>query len=188
MKTVLKKVGVVLVLITLVTLIVGKFAFPLVVNRFITMEASYVEYPVETMIMEADIIFLGQVAAVSETRWNQENGQYWNDGLPYHEVTLSVIRPIAGELEDEVRLTIIGNNPLDKEFVLESNHALKANDEIVIFARDTEFTWREPKRIPAIMFMGSPNTSILAKGEDGLYYSVNGDSYSLDDLINEVKQ
>ena len=189
MKKVLR-VGLISIVVMLVTFVVGKFFFPLVASKFVKVEVSYAEYPVETMIMEADLIFLGQIIEVGETRWNQENGEYWDEGLPYHNVTLAVIQPLVGDLTDEISLTVIGNSPLDssQEAILQSNNSLEKGDEIIVFARETEFTWREPERIPAIMFMGGPETSILTKEEDGLYYSINGDVYSLNELTDAVKQ
>ena len=152
------------------------------------MEASYVEYPIETMMTEADIIFLGRVAEVSETSWNQENGRYWDGGLPYHNLTFAVLQSIAGDAQDDVSLTVIGNAQLDTDAVLESDYTLQIGDEVIVFARDTEFTWREPERVSAVMFIGSPETSVLSSGEDGLYHSINGDVYALDDFIEQVNQ
>lgn len=186
MKTKLKIVSIAIAIITLATFAISKWGFPLVASKFIMMEASYVEYPIDTMMTEADSIFLGRVAEVSETSWNQENGRYWDGGLPYHELTFAVIQPIAGNVKDNVSLTVIGNAPLDTDAVLESDHTLQIGDEVIVFARNTEFTWREPARVPAVMFMGSPETSVLSRGEDGLYHSINGDVYSLDDFIEQV--
>lgn len=184
------KFSLVLVVVILVAFVVGRVYLPLLASKFVRIEASYAEYPVETMITEADEIFLGRVTEISTTRWNQENGQYWVEGLPYHQVALSIIRPIVGERTDEIVLTVIGNNPLDsgQDIVMESDNSLRIGDEVIVFARETEFVWRKPERVPAIMFMGSPRTSIMIKEEDGLYHSINGDVYSLEDLQNAVEQ
>ncbi|MCZ7666893.1 MAG: hypothetical protein M5U34_06525 [Chloroflexi bacterium] len=188
MKTKLKIISVTIAIVVLAILAISKWGFPMFVSKFVTMEASYVEYPVETMMTEADAIFLGRVAKVSETSWNQENGRYWEEGLPYHDLTFAVIQSIAGDVKDNVSLTVIGNAPLDTDAVLESDHTLQIGDEVIVFARNTEFTWREPERVPAVMFMGSPETSVLTKEDDGLYLSINGDVYSLDDFIEQVNQ
>lgn len=176
----------------LVLFIAGSLLFPLIATKFVRMEASYAEYPVETMMGEADLIFQGQVVSIGNTRWNQDNGRYWSDGLPYHIVTLSVIEPIVGEFvgDEEVELIVIGNSPLDsrQDTILESENNLHSGDKIVVFARDTEFAWRQPERIPAIMFMGSPQTSVFIEAEDGLYHSIDGDAYSVDGLIEEIQE
>lgn len=187
MKKVLKT-GLAVLIVGLAIFVAAQFLLPLVLVRFVRTEASYVEYPVKTMMSEADVIFLGQVVNIGETRWNQENGRYWNGGLPYHDITLSLAQPIVGDMNEEVKLTVIGNSPLDgsEDTLLASDHALAMGDEVIVFARNTEFAWRRPERIPAIMFMGSPQTSILTKEEDGLYHSINGDVYSLEDFIAEV--
>lgn len=188
MKTKLKIVSIAIATVTFATLAISKWGFPLVAGKFVTMEASYVEYPIETMMTEADIIFLGGVTEVSETSWNQENGRYWDGGLPYHDLTFAVIQSIAGNVKDNFTLTVIGNAPADTDTVLESDHTLQIGYEVIVFARNTEFTWREPERVPAVMFMGSPETSVLIKGEDGLYHAINGDVYPLDDFIEQVNQ
>lgn len=182
MKPSINKFALILAGIVFVTLLAGKALLPLVARQFVTVQASYVEYPVETMLTEAPIIFVGQVVEISETRWNQDSGEFWAGGLPYHQVTLAVVQTIAGEVEEKATLTVIGNHPLDDEAAMQSDHSWRVGDEMVVFARQTELTWREPERMSALMLMGSPQSSVLLKGEDGLYHAASGEAYTLADL------
>lgn len=188
MKRILKVVSVVLVLVLLVVYVANKWVLPVVASRFLNIEASYIEYPVETMMTEAGIIFQGRVVEISQTRWNQESGEYWNGGLPYHEIVFSVVQPIVGEVQDQVQVTVLGNAPFDDQVVLESGHSLQVGDELIVFARQTEFAWRVPERVPALMFMGSPESSILTQKEDDLYYAIDGQFYSLAEFIAQTQQ
>lgn len=178
---------------TILTLIllVGFAAFRLMPTRGVTTEASYIELPIEMMMQEADSIFTGKVIHISETRWNQDNGRFWAEGLPYHTVTFSLISPIVGTDQEEVVITVIGDSPLDSEesgLSIESGQSLSIGEEVAVFARETEIVWREPARRPVTMFMSSPTLSTLLKGEDGLYHAANGEKYSHDELVTQVQK
>lgn len=188
MKRILKIVSVVLVLVLLVVFVANKWVLPAVASRFLKIEASYIEYPLETMMSEADMIFQGQVVEISQTRWNQDSGEYWDGGLPYHEIVLAVGQPIVGDVQDQAKVTVLGNAPLDDQVVLEGGHSLQVGDELVVFARQTELAWRESERVPALMFMGSPESSMLTQKEDGLFYAIDGQFFSLVELVAQIQQ
>lgn len=177
--------------VLLLVLLIGFVLFRLIMTRTATTEAIYIELPIEVMMKEADSIFTGKVTQISETRWNQDNGRFWTEGLPYHTVTLSLISPIVGTHQEEVVITVIGDSPLDSEesgLSIESGQSLSVGDEIAVFARETEIVWREPATRPVTMFMSSPTLSTLLKGEDGLYHAANGEKYSLDEFVTQVQK
>lgn len=188
MKQILKVVIVILIFVLLAVFVANKWVLPMVASRFLKLEASYVEYPLDTMMSEAGVIFHGQVVETSQTRWNQDSGEYWNGGLPYHEIVFAVGQPIVGEVQEQVKMIVLGNTPLDDQVALESGHSLQIGDELVVFARQTELAWREMEQMPALMFMGSPESSMLTQKEDGLFYAIDGQFYSLAEWVAQIQQ
>lgn len=160
------------------------------IPALITLEASYAELPPELMVTEADLIFAGEVQAISDSRWNQDSGDYWVEGLPYHQVTFFVTHHLKGNIEKEVVVTILGNNPSESitaQAVMPSPHTLQIGDEALIFARQTTLTWRGEKSVLAIMLLGNPATSIALKTGEG-YQTTNGMTYNLVELSAELNR
>ena len=67
----------------------------------VTADVSYQSLPFAEMARAAELVVAGQVTAVSETRWNQDSGAFWEESnidaqgletvdsaLPYYEVTV----------------------------------------------------------------------------------------------------
>ncbi len=156
---------------------------------------SYAALTREEMIDQADLIFVGQVVHITPTRWNQDSGEYWDEeetpdldsALLYHEIELTVIRPVVDTLGvgEKVILTVLGNSPVgpqpevpglrinSRPVIIEDSdspvHDLKVGDQAVVFAERREIAWRGGMR-PALMLMGYPQDSYLVQGEDGLYH------------------
>jgi hypothetical protein len=121
-----------------------------------TFESTYEYVPFETMIKEANVIVAGKVVAISETRWNQDSGEYWEEtfkdgdyetivsALPYYEITMSVDQLLADSLgvkESQLIITVIGASPVDHPEQASPIHP-KSGDEIVAFVRQGEIGWR----------------------------------------------
>jgi hypothetical protein len=168
-------------------------------------EASYEYVPYERMLRESDSIIVAQVESISNTRWNQDSGEYWEQTLvhdgnetivtahPYYEIGLSVQEVLAdvdGAVDDQISIVVIGASPLDYE---EDGNGteLSIGDNIVSFNTRREIGWRnqpityddDEKRMEigrklVHTFTGSPDTSYLIRGEDGLYY----DSSSIEEF------
>ena len=151
-----------------------------------TIEGSYIQLPIEMMFSEADYIFKGTIVEIGETRWNQDSYRIWEGGLPYHVVVVQVEESFSGELKGEVIMTVIGNNSLDKRQVMDSNDNFLVGDEMVFFARQTEFVWKGEQRRSAtktaIMLMGAPDNSILRETIDGQWQAFDGSEYQLEKL------
>lgn len=140
---------------------------------------------------------------------------------PIHEIELSIVQPIVDEIgiDEKVILTLIGKSPVDNisqtnngetiQIEGDSSHALQIGDEIIVFAVRTEIAWRDPNRPIKLVtnedgvtyfdigkrsiidFIGIPSDSYLIKGDNGLFYSVEGateyhEPISLDQLIKRI--
>lgn len=168
-----------------------------IMTNFVTVQSLYVGVSTDSLMRESELVFVGEVVEVSETKWNQDNGRFWSDGMPYYTITLSVIDPIVGEFKDEIVLTVLENSPLDTaQATVESDglggipreHPLEIGERAVIFAHPTEIAWRKPERMPATIFRGSPRGSTYLEGENGQFHSRDGLTYTLEELTAEITQ
>lgn len=165
-------------------------------------EGIYELVPFDQMIAEADLIAVGQVAAISDPFWNQDGGDYWEPApgetrLPVHTVAIHISQYLAGgSSDDPVVVTVIGNSPsgpnvtddAGNQVIVGSDpaHQLQVGQQGVFFLRHTELAWRGgPKAV--VYFMGYPAHSYLLLGDDGLYHGGPDDlALSLDDLIQMI--
>jgi hypothetical protein len=166
-------------------------------------EGSYEYASMERMFKEANVIVAGKVLSISETKWNQDSGEYWEEtfqhngsetivgALPYYEITMSVDNLLADSLgvkNGQLTITTIGISPVDDQEEASPFHP-KSGDEIVAFVRQGEIGWRggeirynkedgsiETGRKAALLFMGGPDTSHLLKNEAGLYFRPSAES------------
>lgn len=151
----------------------GNISFEEEVNDYESAEAvvystEYIMLNREQMITEADAIMYGVVTNISETKWNQDNGQYWEEitkedngetvhaATPFHEIELTVLRPIVDEigLSDKVTITELGRSPVDigqtiminngLELISDASYNLAVGDEVVVFLEQSEIEWRNP--------------------------------------------
>ena len=60
---------------------------------------SYIAITDDQMIDSADFIFRGIVADISRTRWNQDSGEAWDDGVLLHEIRIDVLQPIVSTID-----------------------------------------------------------------------------------------
>lgn len=126
---------------------------------------EYVIASPEDVIERADIIFVGKVLTISPTRWNQDNGSYWEEvtkegeyetrhtAMPVHEIEMEVTRLVEDEIgiSENVVLTMIGKSPVDNldavadtvQIIGSPDHMLTVDDEVLVFGRQTEIAWRD---------------------------------------------
>ncbi|MCL7453403.1 MAG: hypothetical protein M8467_10190 [Anaerolineae bacterium] len=158
---------------------------------------SYAYESFEWMLENADVIAAGKVLAIGQTRWNQDNGEYWEESLqddsgsetvvsatPCYTLTLSVDRLLVGSLglkEDRLVTTVVGVSPLDQPAATPPFHP-RIGDEIVAFVRRGEIGWYngdirydpeggfEIGRKTALLFVGGPDNAHLITNGQGLYY------------------
>lgn len=178
--------------------------------------SSYVYTPFDEMVKSADVIFLGQITHIGETKWNQDSGEYWQEtikdefgetivpALPYFEVTISPVQMIVNTLDIEgpVVVTVLEHSPLDS---LGGEFDLKIGDEIITFVSQSEIAWYfgevtynnstkafESGRKTVLLFTAAPNQSSLMKNNDGSYQlSTDMEQvgpFSLDELISLIEE
>lgn len=154
---------------------------------FIDQDFSYVYLDEDEAIDHAEAIFLGQVANVSPTRWNQDSGRAWNRGLQIHTVEVDVIESIVDEvgLGDRATITILGESPLTGE----ADHNLSPGDRAILFIRQTDLAWREGGTRPILELVSAPTDSYYKQREDGLFDGRPGSApISLKALTGQIAQ
>lgn len=161
-------------------------------------ELVYEEISFDEIIKTANLIALVNVVDISRTVWNQDNGEIWyeepttssdpiiSSPLQIHYVTFEVLQMIIGSNQPEEKfiLTVVGQSPIDGN----SDNHLEVGQEGILFARNTELTWRDGTK-PVMMFMGIPGQSFLVKQAGGLFTGeLVKTPISLDELIAQVEQ
>jgi hypothetical protein len=160
--------------------------------------ASYAAVSFEEMAKRSQVILAGQVTNIGETKWNQDNGSYWEEtvkddigettiaGLPYYEVTIlpeQIILDSVGT-EGQLVITVIGTSPANSQEAGMGDFSLKPGNEVVVFVRQGQLAWRSGEvtydqetnsfdsgHRSVLFFMGNPDSSYLLKGADDLYRS-----------------
>lgn len=165
-------------------------------------ETTYADVAFSDRVAQADLIVVGKVTNISQTLWNQDSGEYWEEtsadgstlitGISYYTIDIEVNQSVVADVAAAtVAVTAIGENTLVGEAASsEQNDQLKVGDEVVVFAQKSEMAWRENGTRSILQLMGIPNESYLIKGEDGLYHSVNSSvpAISLEDLIDDITE
>lgn len=163
------------------------------------------------MAVGADAVLSGQVVAIGGTRWNQDDGSFWDretapgqsdTALPYYEITLRVDDPIVDATTQgittgrEVVLTVVGMNPRDEKAITErlgigsGDHGpegLREGQRVVVFAQSTEMAWREGTK-PILQLMGHPEQAYFTTVADGRFesHAQGAPSGSLAELKDQV--
>lgn len=138
-------------------------------TSIVKIEAEYVTMPYENMISEADAIVLGIVKHISEARWNQADGKYWEETTVegrneetlhtaslFHEIELTVVQTIVDDIglsPDQIVITELGKSPIDEEMVIiegkeyeNDGYDLSVGDEIIVFLEQGEMAFRDPNK------------------------------------------
>jgi hypothetical protein len=139
---------------------------------------SYQSYTEDQRIDESDLIFMGAVEEISRTKWNQDSGEPWDDGLRVHELHVQVIEPIAGSLHEQelVTVTVLGTSPLDGH----ADYDLTPGTQAVFFVSRTDLAWRDGTH-PVLVFVGNPADSYYRQASNGLFRG-----QSLSDLSGDI--
>lgn len=165
----------------------------------IVISSEYISLAPDEMIDQADLIFQGQVTAISATQFNQESGAYWEEGRPYHTITFQVLRPIVDALDAgrEVTVTVWGNNPTEESVPVEQNgqeirilsdagHDLQLGDTVIAFVERRELMWREGAH-EAMVLLGVPSEAYYRLQADDRYLGgPTRESLTVEDLVNRV--
>ncbi|GAB4578501.1 MAG: hypothetical protein Fur0022_12360 [Anaerolineales bacterium] len=178
--------------------------------------SSYAYTPFDETLKKADVIFVGQITNIGETKWNQDSGEYWEETIkdefgettipaqPYFEVTISPLQLILDTfgVDGPIVVSVLENSPLDSAG---GDFKFKIGDEIIAFVSQHEIAWYygevtynnrtrafESGKKSVLLFTAAPNQSSLVKNEDGLYqlmtdYEQVG-PFSLDEVILLVQE
>ena len=171
-------------------------------------------YQIETfpqMAVKANAVVAGQVLDISGTKWNQDDGTFWDretaagqseTALPYYEITLRADDPIVDTTTQGISagstvvLTVVGMNPIDEQQISQNlgiaagDHGpegLRKGQRIVAFAQNTRLAWRQGTK-PVLQLMGHPEQSYFTTVANGNFESHAQDapSGSLADLKAQV--
>ncbi|MCP4360286.1 MAG: hypothetical protein GY796_19945 [Chloroflexi bacterium] len=112
----------------------------------------------ETLITQADAIFLGQVDWVSATIWQQDGEQ----NVPTHQIAVTVLQPLVDEanLGSGGILTLPGRSPLDGNIpstgamkpAERANHNLQVGGEMIFFVQQTHLTHGNNSQLALALF------------------------------------
>ena len=165
----------------------------------------------QEMARGANAVLSGQVTAVGPTRWNQDDGTFWDREVapgqteaaqPYYEITLRVDDPIVDTTTQGIRpgrdvvLTVVGMNPEEEHAIAEGlgmttgDHGpegLQVGQRAVIFAQNTQMTWREGSK-SILQLMGHPEQAYFRPVSGGNFesHAEGAPSGSLADLKTQV--
>ena len=166
----------------------GQQATPAASHTRVVMSTVYIAMTPEEVIDQADVVFVGRVLHTSPSRWNQDSGEYWDEGEHgdsgnlLHTIELEILQPIVDTvgLDKQVTITVLGHSPLDDGFTGQPSdtgvmreahtaHRLQGGEQVVIFAKYIDLPWRNGVR-PALVMVGQPSYTHFILADDGLYH------------------
>lgn len=140
----------------------------------IEQNASYLSLTYEKQIKSADIVFVGKLIEISPSRWNQDNGEYWEKtsaeqppSLQYHtlkfDISEFIIDKIQQRSQSSLEVTVLGASPLDGN----ADYSLAIGDNVIVFAKRTELAWKEGNhRKPIMEIVTAPEFAFLVQSND----------------------
>ncbi len=159
----------------------------------------YESAPIPKKIKRSGFIVSGFISFISDTSWNQDTGEYWEDtsadggtiipALPYFTVDIVTDVILLGpvDLPRKITLTILGESPHSAN--KDADLQWREGDEVVIFGRKTQLAWREGSK-DILQPVGSIEESMAIRGENDLFYihsQGKKEGYSVGDLEKLVK-
>lgn len=155
----------------------------------------------DELIAQADQVFQGRVEELSATYFNQDSGEYWDGGLPFHTIAFTVLKPIVGSVAvgEQVMITAWGNNPIEEQVLVstsegqayvysDASHDLKPGDTVIVFAELREVVWREGSR-EILTLMGVPYQAYYRLQEDGRYMGgPANESLELEEFVIRISE
>lgn len=178
-------------------------------------DVSYADLPLAAKVAGAPLIVTGTVVDISPTRWNQDDGTFWettvedaygtqtiDSAVPYHTVTVRIERTLADALgiaKDTVALTVVGmgrdaavgHGPdgADAAGVLSlsvDSVSAAEGERVVAFVRPGELAWRDGAPRRVLVPMGSPGSTVLS--EAVLNSGAFAEAPSFDALVAQIEQ
>lgn len=154
----------------------------------VTFEFSYEELSQEELVKNSDLIILGTIRSISDTKWNQNGYEYWEDesedkttlytAFPFFEVVIEVQDVLSGSMRSSklIVITVLGVSPSDEE-----NDIFSIGEENIFFLRTTELAWRYDETKKIVALMTSPNASVLSERRNGALFS------TIEDVVTRLR-
>lgn len=127
----------------------------------------------ETQIAESDLIVLGTIADISGSCFNQESGEYFDNGLPYFEIRLNVEEFVQNKLgleAQELVFTQVGYSLLDD--TVPSPYSV--GDQVLLLVVDRELAWQNDGTKPILRPFDDFTSSLLIAQPDGTFADAAG--------------
>ena len=103
---------------------------------------DYGALPFDQLVKTSDVIFVGKVIELTPSRWNQDDGEYWQDGFQYHTVRFEASQFFVDKLGISNQKTIeimIGGRSIAEG---NGDYSLKVGDEVIAFAGLVDLAWK----------------------------------------------
>ena len=146
-------------------------------NEDMTFEFFYEALSSDERTRRSDAIVQGSVISISETKWNQDANEYWEDqsedgttlytAIPFYEVEVAVADILKGSVKESFTLVVLGMSPYNV-----GKESLSVGDDVRVYVRETELTWRGGESRTVLMTVGNPHTSILLNRGDGTFREI----------------
>ncbi len=139
----------------------------------------------EQIIDDSDAIFLAQVLAVSGTSSNQDNGRYWDGGLPVYTIELQILRSVVDTLAlpEHVTVTQVAYSPLER-----GNTGTPAvGQRAVFFIVQTDIAWRDGLRT-VLRTTNTDGDSIIVVGDDRASAQPNDEAARLEQIVQDIAE
>jgi hypothetical protein len=148
---------------------------------------DYGKIPYEQIIDNSDAIFVGRVLSISHTQWNQDQGEYWDGGLPVHFVELEVLQRLVDTigLTQTVTLTQLDYSPLDER--VNSYYYLEPGHRALFYIVQSELAWRGGLRT-ALRLTSIPRDSFVILGDDRYPARPTEEAARLERLIQDIAE
>lgn len=139
----------------------------------------------EDRARRAESVIHGTVVSVGPTRWNSDDGLYWDDSsskaatLPYHMVTIAPMELIYDErgvlaASSSVSFLVMRMSPVDAVGCGSTSVGpFEVGDETIVFLEKRSMAWRTGDMRQFLQTAGDPYSSTLFKSKDGRFYEAS---------------
>jgi len=103
---------------------------------------NYVALPFDELVKTSDVILVGKVIELTPSRWNQDSGEYWADGMQYHliriEASQFIVDNIGASSQKTIEIMVGGESIAEGNY----DYNLNVGDEVIAFASLVDLAWR----------------------------------------------
>lgn len=164
-------------------------------NLRVESQVDYVALPFDELVKTSDVILVGKVVELTPSRWNQDSGEYWADGMQYHLVRIEVSQFIVDKIGASSQKTI--EIMVGGESIAEGNYDYNLNvgDEVFAFAGLVDLAWKggtksmlQVSTTPSLAFFVRQNPSGEFAGVIVNQLGQSNVSMPLPDLIAKIEE